>query len=196
MCVCVCVCVYNFLGRFSWKRVCFQLGLHLRWGHGHAADKLCLDYSRRLTGKGDEKETVKTLWGRRFKLPLNSNSFFFFFNWRITAWQYGDSFCCPTTWISHMYTYVTFFLSLPPPSQPWRSPQSINLSSLCYKAASHSLSVLHTVVYICQSYSLHSSQPLFAQLCLHKPVLHICTSISSLQIGSSVPVFLDATCRC
>ena len=78
VCRCVCVCVYNFLGRFSWKRVCFQLGLHLRWGYGHAADKLCLDYSRRLTGTGDEKETVKTLWGRRFKLPLNSNSFFFF----------------------------------------------------------------------------------------------------------------------
>ena len=46
VCVCVCVCVCNFLGSFSRKRVYFQLGMHLCLAHGHAGDKLCLDYSR------------------------------------------------------------------------------------------------------------------------------------------------------
>ena len=67
VCVCVCVCVCNFLGSFSRKRVYFQLGMHLCLAHGHAGDKLCLDYSRWLTGTVDKNETLKTLWGRRFK---------------------------------------------------------------------------------------------------------------------------------
>ena len=52
-----------------------------------------------------------------------------------------------------MYTYIPSLLDfpLPPPcqSQPSRSSQSTELSSLCYTEASQQLSILHMVVYIC-----------------------------------------------
>ena len=50
-------------------------------------------------------------------------------------------------------------IHIPPPShahpqsQPSRSSQSIELNSLCYAAASHLLSMLQLIVYICQCYS-------------------------------------------
>ena len=58
-------------------------------------------------------------------------------------------------WISYMYTYIPSLLNLPshPPSQPSMSSQSTELSSLCFIAASHWLSILHMVVCICESYS-------------------------------------------
>ena len=56
--------------------------------------------------------------------------------------------------------------------QSW-SLQSTSLSSLCYIAACHSLSVLHMVVYICQHYSLSSSHPLFPPLCSQVHSLHL-----------------------
>ena len=56
--------------------------------------------------------------------------------------------------------------SLPPPlSHPSRWSQSTELISLCYAAASHQLSILHLVVYICQCYSLTMSQPPLPPLC-------------------------------
>ena len=62
-----------------------------------------------------------------------------------------------------MYTYIPISppscVSLPPSlSHPSRWSQSTRLISLCYAAASHQLSILHLVVYICQCYSLTSSQ--------------------------------------
>ena len=65
------------------------------------------------------------------------------------------SFCCTAKWISYMYTYTPLFWI----SFPFRSPQGIEESSLCYTAGSHWLSVLYTVsiVYICQSQSPNSS---------------------------------------
>ena len=54
-----------------------------------------------------------------------------------------------TKWISYMYTYIPFLLSLPPnPSRPFRSSQSAELSSLCHTVASHWLSNLHMVVWV------------------------------------------------
>ena len=46
--------------------------------------------------------------------------FFFnlFFNWRETALQYCDGFCHSAMQISHKYTCITSFLSLPPLSHP------------------------------------------------------------------------------
>ena len=59
------------------------------------------------------------------------------------------SFCCTAKWISYMYTYTPLFWI----SFPFRSPQGIEESSLCYTAGSHWLSVLYTVsiVYMYQS---------------------------------------------
>ena len=62
-----------------------------------------------------------------------------------------------------MYTYIPISppscVSLPPSlSHPSRWSQSTKLISLCYAVASHQLSILHSVVYRCQCYSLTSSQ--------------------------------------
>ena len=55
-------------------------------------------------------------------------------------------------------------------------------------AASHWLSILHMIVYICQCYLLNSFHPFLPPLC-SKSVLYVCISIPALQIGSSVPLF-------
>ena len=52
----------------------------------------------------------------------------------------------------HMFPYLFPLASpsLPPsPSHPSRWSQSMELITLCYAAASHQLSILHLVVYIC-----------------------------------------------
>ena len=80
--------------------------------------------------------------------------------WSIIAsqYQYHVSFCCTTKRISHMHTHVPISppsrASLPPSlSHPSRSLQSTELISLCYAAASHQPTILHSVVYICRCYS-------------------------------------------
>ena len=56
-------------------------------------------------------------------------------------------------------------------SFPFRSPQSIQSSSLCYTAGSHQLSILYIVVYICQSQSPNSSkQDIFNQWIIMLPI--------------------------
>ena len=79
----------------------------------------------------------------------------FIFNWRIIVLQYCVGFCHTSTWISHRYTYVPFFLKgghvflfdmshlLPHPSRLLQSP---SLSSLSHEANSHWLSILHCSV--------------------------------------------------
>ena len=52
--------------------------------------------------------------GLRFSIFLIS----LFFNWKIIALQSFVGFCHTSTWISHRYTYVPFFLKLPPISRP------------------------------------------------------------------------------
>ena len=55
------------------------------------------------------------------------------FNWRIIASQYCAGFCHATGWISHKHIHILSVLSLlPPQSQPSRSSQGTELSSLCY----------------------------------------------------------------
>ena len=65
----------------------------------------------------------------------------------------------------HTHTHIHSLLCFPPtpPSHPSRSSQSTKMSSMCYTAASHLLSVLHRVIYICQCYFLNSSHPLTPQ---------------------------------
>ena len=83
-------------------------------------------------------------------------------------------------------------LSLPlkPPSHPSMSSWSARLCFLCciLIAASHYLSVLYLVVYICQCYSLNLSY-LFLPHCVHKSVFYFYIPIPALQIGSSIPFF-------
>ena len=65
------------------------------------------------------------------------------------------------------------------PSHPSRWSQSTELISLCYAAASHSLSILHLVAYICQCYSLTSSQ------------LTLTLLVSSIPFSTSASLFLS-----
>ena len=86
----------------------------------------------------------------------------FLFNWRVIALQCCVGFCHTSAWTSHMYTYFPSLLNIPLTSHPipaLRLLQSTWLSSLCYTANSHWLSVLQMVIYMFHCYSLNSSYP-------------------------------------
>ena len=137
------------------------------------------------------KEISIPLWS----LPPPTEFFFVFWHlyWSIIALQWCVSCCCTTKWISYTYTYIPIsppsWASLTPSlSHPSRSSQSIELISLCYAAASHYLSILHLAVYICQCYSLTSSQ-LPLPHCVLKSIRYICVFIPALPLGSSILLF-------
>ena len=93
-----------------------------------------------------------------------------------------------------MYTYIPISppscVSLPPSlSYPCRWSQSTELISLCYVAASHQLSILHLVVYICPCHSLTSSQITLPPPRVLKSIRYICGFIPVLPLGSSEPFF-------
>jgi len=104
-------------------------------------------------------------WKRGFK---------FFFNWSIIDPKYPFGFCYTTTWISHRHTYSPSHLNLPA-----NHPE---LSSPCYRAAPHWLSVSCMVVYVHQCLSLNMSHPPLLPLC-PKCVLYVRASIYALQIN-------------
>ena len=86
---------------------------------------------------------------------------------------------------SYMYIYIPISppscVSLPPSlSHPSMWSQSTELISLCYVAASHQLSILHLVVYICQCHSLTSSQLTFPPTRVLKSILYVCILIPVL----------------
>ena len=122
---------------------------------------------------------------------LNYYFFTFIFNGRIIALLCCVGSCHPPMWIGRKYTYALFLLNLPPlhtPSLPSRSSQSTELSSLCYTATCHWLSILHMVMDMFQCLSLNLSHPLLPQ-CVHKSVLYVCITVPALYIGSSVTFF-------
>ena len=73
---------------------------------------------------------------------------FLFLYWRMIALQNFVVFCQTSTWISHRYTYILFWTSLPSPapSYPSRLIQSPCLSFLSHTVNSHWLSILHMVM--------------------------------------------------
>ena len=78
-----------------------------------------------------------------------------------------------------MYAHITISppscISLPPSlSHPSRWSQSTELVSLCYVVDSHEQSILRLVVYICQCYSLTSSQLTLPPPCVLKSILYVC----------------------
>ena len=106
----------------------------------------------------------------------------------------------------YMYVAITYISpcllplvspSHPPLSHPSRWSQSTELISLCYVAASHQLSILHLVVYICPCHSLTS-----AHLTLPPPgvksILYVCVFIPDLSLGffRTIFFFLDSIYMC
>ena len=88
-----------------------------------------------------------------------------------------------------LYMYLLFLAeSVPSPISfsipPLRSSQSTGLSSLCFIANLHLLSILYMVVCMLPCSSLNSSHPLLPLLC-PQSVLYVCISTAALQTGSS-----------
>ena len=139
-----------------------------------------------------------TLLNHTLKSKWDGN-FFLTSYWSIIALQWCVSLCFITKWISYTYTYIPISppssVSLPPSlSHHSRWSQSTKLISLCYVAASHGLSILHLVVYICQCYSLTSSQLTLPACRVLKSILYICIFIPVLPLVSSEPFFIPYIC--
>ena len=118
---------------------------------------------------------------------------FFFYIFEIFKFSYTlqccVSFCCTAKWFSYVYTYTPrFWISF-----PFKSPQSIEQSSLTYTVCSHQLSILYTasVVYVCQSQSPNSSHRPLSPLVDHMFVLYVSVSIFALGIRPSIPFFQE-----
>ena len=112
--------------------------------------------------------------------------------WILYHWAIGEAQFLLYSNVNQLYVYISPPSWAPPPTHPQyhpsRSSQNTELSSLFYTAASHQLSILHLVVYICQWYSPNLSHISFPY-CVHMLILYLCISIYALQIGSSVPSF-------
>ena len=103
----------------------------------------------------------------------------------------------------HTCTYIPISppscVSLPPSvSHTSRWSQSTELTSLCYTAVSHQLSILHLVVYICPCHSLTSSQLTpFPSSCPQVHSLCLCLySCPAPRCFRTVFFFLDSIYMC
>ena len=91
----------------------------------------------------------------------------------------------------YIYPHIPSLLCLSPthPSHLSRWSQSTELISLCYAAASHKISILHLVVYICPCHSCTSSQLTLPHPHVLRSILYVCIFIPVLPLGSSEPFF-------
>ena len=104
--------------------------------------------------------------------------------------------------VNRLYVYIDPYIpsrgSIPLPpslSHPSRLSQSTKLISLCYAVASHQLSVLQLVVYICQCYSLTMSQPPLPPRCpqVRSQHLHLYSCPTTRFMST---IFLDSIYMC
>ena len=91
--------------------------------------------------------------------------------------------------VNRLHVYILsplFWISF-----PFKSPQSTEQSSLCYAVRfSFLICFIHSRVYICISTPISQFIPtLSSPLSIHMFILYIWVSISTLQVGSSVPFF-------
>jgi len=119
----------------------------------------------------------------------NFQLWFFFvkylFNWSNITLQ-----CCVGCFhISMQINHSYIYWSLSQHRIPSRSSQITRPGSLCYTATSQQLSILHLMVciYVKTTFSIHHNVSFHH--CVHKSIFHICISIPSLQIGSSISYF-------
>ena len=107
----------------------------------------------------------------------------FLFNWN----NCFTILCCTTFLlynkvISHVYTYITSLLSLPP-THPHPTPlghyleHGTELPVLC-----SSISIFHMIVYTHQCYSPNSFHPPPQPTHVHQFILYVCVPIPALQI--------------
>ena len=104
------------------------------------------------------------------------------------ALQYCIGSCHTKTWISPKYPYTPSILNLHP--LPHLSPIGCHgaLGWVPYVISNFPLAVLHMVMCMFYCWSLNSLTLSFPY-CVHKSVLYACVSISTLEIGLSLPFF-------
>ena len=120
-----------------------------------------------------------------------------FFNWRIIALQCCTGFCCTTTWISSICTFISSLLSLLPTHSPHPSLWVITepRAELSVLYSNFPLANFHMVMYVCQWYSFNLFPSLFPLLC--PPIYSLCLRLYSCPANRVIStIFLDSICMC
>ena len=118
------------------------------------------------------------------------NLFFnFYFNWRLITLQYCSGFCHTLTWISHGWTCVPH--PEPLSHHPLGHPSAPALSTLSHASNLDWQSVLHTIIYIFQCYSLKSSYPRLLPQSPKDCSIHLCL-FCCLAYRVIVTIFLNS----
>ena len=116
--------------------------------------------------------------------------FFKFYYWSIIVLQYCVSFCCTKS--SYVYAYIPSLLSTPPlriPAIRFITEHQAELPVL-YSSFPLALYLTHGGVYVNNTFPVHATLPFPCYI--HISILCVYISVLVLQIGYSVPFFLDS----